>query len=110
MAWREVPSVASLGFICVNLLVALFHFETPFLLQTGSIEGYDYNHSELARELHFPEGGHMNMIGEFANRVSGGLSLVLDWALNHWTTTMILLVMMIYGAGKQRRLHHQHRQ
>jgi hypothetical protein len=50
----------------------------------------------------------MNMIGEFANRIFGGLGPIFDWALNNWSITMMIIIMMIYRSGKQRRLH-QHR-
>ena len=50
----------------------------------------------------------MNMIGEFANRIIGGISPIADWALNNWWVTMLVLILMIYRSGKQRRLY-QHR-
>jgi hypothetical protein len=50
----------------------------------------------------------MNMIGEFANRLIGSISPIFDWALNNWAITMMVLIMMIYRSGKQRRLY-QHR-
>ncbi|MGE5216844.1 MAG: hypothetical protein ACM3SP_07570 [Chloroflexota bacterium] len=47
----------------------------------------------------------MNMIGEFASRVFNNLSPVFDWALNNWSVTLTILAMVIYLAGKQRRLN-----
>ena len=50
----------------------------------------------------------MNMIGEFAKRIIGELAQVIDWSLSNWTVTMIVLVTMIYWAGKQRRVNRHH--
>jgi len=50
----------------------------------------------------------MNMIGEFANQIIGELAQFIDWSLSHWAVTVIVLVTMIYWAGKQRRLHRHH--
>jgi len=50
----------------------------------------------------------MNMIGEFAKRIIGALVQFFDWSLSHWAVTVIVLVTMIYWAGKQRRLHRHH--
>jgi pyridoxine/pyridoxamine 5'-phosphate oxidase len=50
----------------------------------------------------------MNMIGEFAQRIIGALVQFIDWSLSHWAVTVIVLVTMIYWAGKQRRLHRHH--
>ena len=47
----------------------------------------------------------MNMIGEFAKRIIDELARFIDWSLSHWIVTVITLVMMIYWAGKQRRVH-----
>ncbi|HEX5022154.1 MAG TPA: hypothetical protein VFX54_15930 [Candidatus Binatia bacterium] len=46
----------------------------------------------------------MDIIGVFATRLSSELRLVLDWALGNWAVTSIVLVMLIYWAGKQKRL------
>jgi len=50
----------------------------------------------------------MNMIGEFAKRIIGALVQFIDWSLSHWAVTVIVLVTMIYWAGKQRRLPRHH--
>ena len=47
----------------------------------------------------------MDMIGEFAGRLFLELKPIIDWSLANWAVTMIVLVMMIYWAGKQRRLN-----
>jgi hypothetical protein len=57
----------------------------------------------------FPGGGHMDMLGNFAGRIFLDLKPVLDWSLNHWIVTVVVLAVMIYGAGKQRRADHHHR-
>ena len=46
----------------------------------------------------------MDMLGEFG-RIFLHLKPVIDWFLNHWAITAALLAIMIYGAGKQRRIH-----
>ncbi len=50
----------------------------------------------------------MNMIGEFVKRMIGELAQFVDWSLRNWTVTMIVLIVMIYWAGKQRRLNRHH--
>jgi len=50
----------------------------------------------------------MDVIGEFAERLFLVLKPVIDWALGNWAATMIVLVMLIYWAGKQKRLNRHH--
>lgn len=51
----------------------------------------------------------MDMLGEFAGRIFLELKPIIDWSLNNWAVTIILLAVMIYGAGRQRRInHHRH--
>ncbi|HEY7218277.1 MAG TPA: hypothetical protein VH985_07770 [Candidatus Binatia bacterium] len=50
----------------------------------------------------------MHVIGEFAGRFLRSLIRLIDWAMNNWTITMIVLVMLIYWAGRQRRLDRHH--
>ncbi|MGH7853526.1 MAG: hypothetical protein ACREP3_08785, partial [Candidatus Binatia bacterium] len=52
----------------------------------------------------FPGGGHMDKIGEFATQLFLELQPALDWAVGNWAVTSIVLVMLIYWAGKQKRL------
>jgi hypothetical protein len=51
-----------------------------------------------------PGGGHMDKIGEFATQLFLELQPVLDWAVRNWAVTSIVLVILIYWAGKQKRL------
>ncbi len=48
----------------------------------------------------------MDMLSEFAHRIFLDLKPLIDWLLNHWAVTLIMLAVMIYGAGRQRRVHH----
>jgi hypothetical protein len=50
----------------------------------------------------------MEMLGNFAARIFLDLKPIIDWSLNNWAVTVIVLAVMIYGAGKQRRPHHHH--
>ena len=50
----------------------------------------------------------MSMIGEFAKRIIDELARFIDWSLSHWIVTVIVLVTMIYWAGKQRRVNRHH--
>jgi hypothetical protein len=63
----------------------------------------------LARtRIAFPGGGHMDMIGKFASRLSSELMVFIDWALRNWAVGGIFLVALIYWAGRQRRLDRHH--
>jgi hypothetical protein len=46
----------------------------------------------------------MDKIGEFAARLFLELRPALEWAIGNWAITAILLVALIYWAGKQKRL------
>jgi hypothetical protein len=50
----------------------------------------------------------MDKIGEFAGRLFQELRPLLEWALGNWAVTSVLLVMLIYWAGKQKRPHRHH--
>lgn len=50
----------------------------------------------------------MNKIGEFAAQLFRELQPLLEWALGNWAITSALLVLLIYWAGKQKRLHRHH--
>ncbi len=47
----------------------------------------------------------MDKIGEFAARLFLELKPLLDWAVGNWAVTSIVLVMLIYWAGRQKRLN-----
>lgn len=46
----------------------------------------------------------MDKIGEFAARLFLELRPVLEWAIRNWAITSIALVILIYWAGKQKRI------
>jgi hypothetical protein len=50
----------------------------------------------------------MEKIGEFAARLFLEARPLLDWAVRNWAITAVLLVILIYGAGKQKRLDRHH--
>jgi len=50
----------------------------------------------------------MNMIGEFAKHIIREVAWAIDWSLTNWAVTAVVLVAMLYGAGRQRRLHRHH--
>jgi hypothetical protein len=50
----------------------------------------------------------MDVIGIFAGRFLRDLVLAIDWAIGHWALTMIVIAMLIYWAGRQRRLYRRH--
>ncbi|HEX2929010.1 MAG TPA: hypothetical protein VHV54_04810 [Candidatus Binatia bacterium] len=50
----------------------------------------------------------MDAIGIFAGRFVRDIVFVVDWAIGNWIVTMVLLVMLIYWAGRQRRLDRRH--
>lgn len=47
----------------------------------------------------------MDKIGEFAARLFLELKPLLDWAVVNWAVTSIVLVILIYWAGRQKRLN-----
>ncbi len=50
----------------------------------------------------------MDIIGEYATGLFSNLRPFLDWAIGNWAITMLMLGMLIYGAGKQRRHRKRH--
>ena len=50
----------------------------------------------------------MDKLGDFAGRLFLDLKPLIDWSLNNWAVTLLVLAVLIYGAGKQRRAHHHH--
>jgi len=47
----------------------------------------------------------VDRIGEFAARLFLELRPVLEWAIRNWAITSIVLVILIYWAGKQKRIN-----
>jgi len=47
----------------------------------------------------------MDIIGEFVGRIYLALRPITEWALGNWLPTMVILVTLIYWAGRQRRAH-----
>lgn len=43
----------------------------------------------------------MDIIGEYATGLFSNLRPFLDWAIGNWAITMLVLGMLIYGAGNK---------
>ena len=50
----------------------------------------------------------MDIIGKFAARIVSELTRLVDWAVGNWAVTLVVLVALIYWAGRQRRLNRHH--
>ncbi|MGH7888702.1 MAG: hypothetical protein ACREPG_12610 [Candidatus Binatia bacterium] len=50
----------------------------------------------------------MNILELFARQLAWQFARTIDWALTNWWITMLLLVALIYWAGRQRRLNRHH--
>jgi len=50
----------------------------------------------------------MDLIGTFAGRLIGQFLWLLDWAVRNWYFTMLILIALVYWAGRQRRLDRHH--
>jgi len=50
----------------------------------------------------------MDLIGTFARRLIGQFFWLLDWAVRNWYFTMLILIALVYWAGRQRRLDRHH--
>ena len=50
----------------------------------------------------------MELIGTFASRLVGQFIGMLDWAVRNWYFTMLILIVLVYWAGRQRRLDRHH--
>ena len=48
----------------------------------------------------------MDIIRELFERLFWELRPLLDWAIRNWALTLVLVVIMIYWAGRQRRTRH----
>jgi len=44
----------------------------------------------------------MELIGTFAGRFVWEFKVLLDWAIRNWFFTMLVLVVLVYWAGRQR--------
>ncbi len=45
----------------------------------------------------------MDIIGEFVRNLFVELTPLLEWAIRNWALTLVLLIVLIYWAGRQRR-------
>jgi hypothetical protein len=50
----------------------------------------------------------MDIIGNFAARLMADLTWLVDFALSNWSATLAVLVLLVYWAGRQRRLNRHH--
>ena len=50
----------------------------------------------------------MDVFGKFAGQLMTDLIGWFDWAIGNWAITMIILAILIYWAGRQRRLDRHH--
>jgi hypothetical protein len=46
----------------------------------------------------------MNRLGNFAGWFSSYLAAIVDLAITYWAVTAIILIVLLYTAGKQRRV------
>jgi hypothetical protein len=99
--------LAFLVIVYTILLKGVVILSDPQVLRRLSLRGYHHSHSSLAREL-LSEGSDMGVIGEFARRSLRELLGLIDWAVGNWTITTAILVMLIYWAGRQKRLDRHH--
>jgi hypothetical protein len=47
----------------------------------------------------------MDVIELIAARLSWEFKFFVDWAVRNWAATMIVVALLIYWAGRQRRVH-----
>lgn len=50
----------------------------------------------------------MESVGTYAGRFVWEFKSLLDWAIRNWYFTMLALVVLVYWAGRQRRLNRHH--
>jgi hypothetical protein len=50
----------------------------------------------------------MDVIEYISDRLPWNFKWLVDWAIRNWAVTMIALVLLIYWAGRQRRVHRRH--
>ena len=46
----------------------------------------------------------MNRLGDLAGWLSAQIAVLVDLAITHWEATAIILIVLLYTAGKQRRV------
>ena len=57
----------------------------------------------LLDQTAIPGGDPIDIIRELAQRLIWELRPLLDWAIRNWALTLVLVVILIYWAGRQRR-------
>ena len=67
-----------------------------------------HNYHFQPRANRFPGGGQMDIIGEIVLRLFSELRPLLEWALSNWLITLLVLGVLIFGAGKYRRPYRRH--
>jgi len=50
----------------------------------------------------------MNILEIFIRQLTWQFFHIIDWALRNWTVTMMVLIVLIYWAGRQRKLNRHH--
>jgi hypothetical protein len=50
----------------------------------------------------------MNIFESVYREIAWLFIRTIDWALHNWAATMALLILLIYWAGRQRRLNRHH--
>jgi hypothetical protein len=53
-------------------------------------------------------GEHMNVLENFARQLAGEILRIIDMALQNWAITMMVLIVFILGAGRQRKRKPRH--
>jgi hypothetical protein len=50
----------------------------------------------------------MNVLENFARQLAGEILRIIDMALQNWAITMMVLIVFILGAGRQRKRKPRH--
>jgi hypothetical protein len=50
----------------------------------------------------------MDVFGRFTGQFVSDIVAWFDWAVGNWSLTMVILAILIYWAGRQRRLDRHH--
>jgi hypothetical protein len=53
-------------------------------------------------------GEHMNVLENFARHFLWEIVRIIDMALQNWAITMVILIVFILGAGRQRKRKQRH--
>jgi hypothetical protein len=56
----------------------------------------------------FDGGEHMNVMENFARQLVWEFVRVIDMALQNWAITMMVIIVFILGAGRQRKRKQRH--